>query len=123
MALWWKALAWVPWSDVVRNAPQVVNGARKLWQSTGRSSARSGYVGGRSEVAGAHQNDLDALRTQVAELQEEMRQATLLITRLAEQQSEFVMELSRLRLRQSWVAAAAAIACAVAAWALWVAAH
>ncbi|MDB5964602.1 MAG: hypothetical protein JWQ72_1102, partial [Polaromonas sp.] len=37
MAIGWLAvLQWVPWSDVIKNAPKVAEAAKKLWNTTGK---------------------------------------------------------------------------------------
>ena len=35
---WLAVLQSVPWSDVIKNAPKVADGARKLWSSVGGKS-------------------------------------------------------------------------------------
>ena len=36
---WMTVLAAVPWTEVIKNAPKVAEGARKLWSSAGRKGA------------------------------------------------------------------------------------
>ena len=39
MALWLHVLKTVPWTQVIKNAPVVADGARKLWQAVGNKPA------------------------------------------------------------------------------------
>lgn len=105
MAIWWKALALVPWVDVVKNAPQVVEGARKLWQSVARRG------GGPDQAAptavpvpvGTDADAIGALSARVAELEREMKAASELIRSLAEQDGQLVAQVALLQRQRQWL--------------------
>ncbi|MCL2525355.1 MAG: hypothetical protein FWF20_11210 [Betaproteobacteria bacterium] len=120
MALGWMTiLRNVPWSDVIRNAPAVADGARKLW----RKAAGKGSEGGKSEeVADVDEQNpaaqLAALQKQVAALHEQMLASSEVIQALAEQNAQLIARNEIHRRRLLWLAAgnAAALLLALAAW-------
>lgn len=121
---WLTVLQAVPWSDVIRNAPKVADGAKKLWQNVGRAPAAS-TVDTVVVPEQTHDEALVALQAQVAaqqavlaELHGQMQSATELIKTLAEQNTELVRRAEALRARQRWLALATAMSAAVAVAAL-----
>jgi len=120
---WLKVLKAVPWSDVIAAAPQVANGARKLWDTVGRKQAAPGAMGAMGEDAimpaqamgedgvallAAHIEQQDVA---IAQMHSQLREASKLITELADQNAQLIakMEAARGRLQVVGVVAAAGL--------------
>lgn len=117
---WLKVLKAVPWSDVIAAAPQVANGARKLWDTVGRKQGAPGPMGegaimpaqamGDDGVAllAAHIEQQDVA---IAQMHNQLREASKLITELADQNAQLIakMEAARGRLQVVGVIAAAGL--------------
>lgn len=116
MALgWMTVLKLVPWTEVIRNAPAVVDGARKLWPTVGSRHPQPA-AGGDTQVTPAARGaagdgaDPVALQQRLAEteaavgqLQAQMQASSELIKALAEQNAELVRRVEMNRLRVSWL--------------------
>lgn len=126
---WMTALKMVPWSDVIENAPTLVNGARKLMSRTKREqpAEETAVTPARpsddpaerlAQLAHAHEEAL----ARVASLEAEARETATLIKSLAEQQQTMIDAISIMRRRAHallGVALVLAVACvALAATAL-----
>ena len=123
---WLTVLQAVPWSDVIRNAPKVADGAKKLWSTVAGQPAQAPVDAGtparsrddRSpEVLQAR---IDALDATVADLHGQLLASAELIRELAEQNTQMVrrVELNRVRaVRLTW--ALAGVALVAVAGAIW----
>lgn len=121
MAIGWiTILQNVPWTDVIRNAPAVAEGAKKLWRKVGGK-------GGEGESAGTAPNatveqtpdaQLAALQERVDELHGQMVASSELIRALAEQNAQLIARIETNRRRLLWLALGnvAALLLALAAW-------
>lgn len=114
MAGWLTALKLVPWGDVVKSAPQIAEGARRLWQSVGTPRRPKPTV---EEVpvavAGNEAQAITALTGRVAQLERELAEATGLIHSMAEQDKQLVGQIAQLQRRlraQAWALAALGVA-------------
>lgn len=104
---WLTILQNVPWSDVISNAPKVADGAKKLWNATTKkTAAQKSPATDASSISPAEpqtnavlQERLAALEATTAELHEQMRASSELITALAEQNAQLIkrLELNRRR--------------------------
>ncbi len=115
---WLTVLQAVPWSDVIRNAPKVADGAKKLWSTVAGQPAQAPVDAGtlarsrddRSpEVLQAR---IDALDATVADLHGQLLASAELIRELAEQNTQMVrrVELNRVRaVRLTWALAGVAL--------------
>jgi hypothetical protein len=103
MPVWLTALRLVPWGDVVKNAPQIADGARKLWQRVAKQKPPDAAPA-LSTSPGASE-PLAALQARVIELEKEMRASSELIQSLAEQNTQLVAQVAQLLRRQRWLAA------------------
>jgi hypothetical protein len=83
---WLTVLQSVPWTDVIKNAPKVAEGAKKL---LGRTSGKKPEP----QVA-------------VAELQAQLLDCSQLIKALAEQNAQLVARIEANRVRTLWLSAA-----------------
>lgn len=108
---WLTVLQSVPWTDVIRNAPKVADGARKLWQRVARRTPAAGAASpaGASLVPADDAVRLAALEAAVADLHEQMLASSDLIRALAEQNTQLIgrLETQERRLHRLGRAAAA----------------
>lgn len=109
MALGWlTVLQMVPWSDVIKNAPKVADGAKKLWNAVGKkplpaAPADSGagvQLSPEGQAIAALQSHVLALESATHELHEQMLASSELIKALAEQNTQLIRraEVHRVRL-------------------------
>jgi hypothetical protein len=110
---WLTVLQSVPWSDVVRNAPKVAAGAKKLWDNVANKSAAnpdvaadgSGLAPGPATLEGLQQQVL-SLQAASAHLQQRLIESSDLIGTLAEQNAQLIQGIQVLRRRLFWQGAA-----------------
>lgn len=110
MALPWSTLVKaIPWSDVIAKAPDLAQGARKLWQKA--AGQRQGDV---EAPPGASDGDtrLAGLEARLAELGARQQEITELLAALATQNAELVTTADTLRrqLRRLWISVGVAAA-------------
>jgi coenzyme F420-reducing hydrogenase alpha subunit len=123
---WMTVLQSVPWADVIRNAPKVAEGARKLWNTVGKNApvpevaAPGGALTPEAQAYTRVERRAAALEAEVATLREQMVATSELIQALAEQNTQLIQRVEANRVRVAWLSAAAALAAltAVAALAL-----
>lgn len=117
MALpWLKVLKAVPWSDVIAAAPQVANGARKLWDTVGRKPSPSAQPDLTEAMAHLPPEEDVVLLAQrlgqhemtLAQLQGQVRDASRLITELADQNAQLIARVDAARERLTLVGFVAA---------------
>ena len=126
---WLTVLQSVPWSEVVRNAPKVAAGAKKLW----------GSVANKDEDGVDHTADLEAqsrqppehlslgnlqaqiatLQSVAAELQQRLTESTGLITALAEQNAQLIQRIEAMRKRTARFGAALVLVGIASGAAIW----
>lgn len=115
---WLKVLKAVPWSEVIAAAPQVANGARRLWDTVGRKggpapgfddAAVASMPVGEDGMAllAAHIEQQDAT---IAQMHGQLREASKLIAELADQNAQLIakMEAARGKIQVVGLIAAAA---------------
>lgn len=111
---WLTILKSVPWTEVIRNAPKVAEGARKLWNAVGKQRAADEAADAAAPPAASHEpHTLEALEARVAALEAavsdlhgQMFASSELIKELAEQNAQFVKRIEANRKRTFWLAAA-----------------
>lgn len=114
---WLVVLQAVPWTDVIKNAPKVADGAKKLWSTVSKKSPAQNTTGDRAE--GAHANSaesiallqarLKAMEIAVSELHNQMLASSELIKTLAEQNAQLIRRIEENRNRLVWLAGITAI--------------
>jgi hypothetical protein len=111
MAGWLTALKLVPWGEVVKSAPQIAEGARKLWQSVGAGQRRpkTAPEDVPVAVAGNEVQAIAALTGRIAQLERELAEASGLIHSMAEQDKQLVGQVAQLQQRLRLQAAALAV--------------
>jgi len=127
---WLTVLQSVPWSDVIKNAPKVADGARKLWQSVGKKPLAAAAAPASTTAANSHEasaltaleSRARALESAIADLQAQMLASSELIKALAEQNTQLIERLESNRRRWGWLAigvgaaAVTALAALTVAW-------
>ncbi|MBE7460150.1 MAG: hypothetical protein HS112_06465 [Zoogloeaceae bacterium] len=111
---WLTILKSVPWTEVIRNAPKVAEGARKLWNAVGKQRAADEAADAAAPPAASHEpHTLEALEARVAALEAavsdlhgQMFASSELIKELAEQNAQFVKRIEANRKRMFWLGAA-----------------
>ena len=113
MAIGWIAvLKLVPWGDVIKNAPVIADGAKKLWDRVGRKplvdegAAPSGFdlaaTGSNQDVLTTMQARLADAERSIGQLHEQMQASSALIKALAEQNAELIQRVDINRKRTLW---------------------
>ena len=104
---WLTVLQLVPWSDVIKNAPKVADGAKKLWHTVGNkpppppeAPATAVQPSPTGQAIAALQARLLSLESATQDLHEQMFASSELIKALAEQNTQLIRraETNRLRL-------------------------
>lgn len=119
---WFTVLAAVPWKQVIENAPQVADGAKKLWNAVAKKPA--------ARDAGEPETGLDltaearsiagmasriaALEAETADLHAQMLASSELIKTLAEQNAQLVERIETNRVRVLWLSAVLVVVSALA---------
>ena len=126
---WITVLKAVPWGDVISNAPVVVDGARKLWNTVGRkvgrdaeASAPAAPPGGEAPAAPLDtatelarlQARLHANDTRLEALHDQMITSSELIKALAEQNGQLIARIDTMRRRGAWLAVGLVVTLVVA---------
>jgi hypothetical protein len=88
---WVTVLQLVPWTEVIRNAPAVLDSARKLWDAAARRSGKA-EPGASVQVAATTSPEarIAALEATVAGLNEQVLASSTLIKELAEQNANLI---------------------------------
>jgi hypothetical protein len=94
---WVTVLAAVPWTDVIRNAPKVAEGAKKLWGSVSRKDGASTRVAATHDAGPTAR--IEALEAAVDELSRQMQASAELIKALAEQNAQLIRRIESNRRR------------------------
>ncbi|MFC5510179.1 hypothetical protein ACFPOU_03430 [Massilia jejuensis] len=121
-AAWLKVLKSVPWGEVIQAAPQVANSARRLWDTVGRKGAPMPNTDLDEAVAHMPLDDgLAMLAAQVeqqevalAQLHGQVREASKVITELADQNAQLIAKLQAARERLTVIGVVAAFSGVVA---------
>lgn len=123
MAIWFTVLKAVPWSEVIRNAPKLADGAKRLWNAVATSSP--------PEIPAVHEEkpslppdaraiaELEArvasAEAAMSELRTQMLASSEIIRGLAEQNTQLIKRIQTNRMHVLWLAAAVAVVAIVAA--------
>ncbi len=124
---WLTVLQSVPWSDVVRNAPKVAAGAKKLWGSVANKDGvdHAAELEAQSRQPPEHltlgnlQAQIATLQSVVGELQQRLTESTGLITALAEQNAQLIQRIEAMRKRTARFGAALVLVAIASGAALW----
>lgn len=113
---WLTVLQNVPWTDLLRNAPQIADGAKKLWKSVSRTAAddaatqpltRGSTPAPHAELAA----QVRTLEVRLADLHQQMVESSALIQSLADQNAQLIARIDADRRRaRRWIALLAVLA-------------
>jgi len=113
---WWSVLKTVPWSDVLRAAPQVASGARRLWDTVNREEGAMAADDPGQDAYAREEDIFGALVARVEhnegvliDLHNQMRSASELIANLADQNAQLIAKVDAQRTRIAWLSAAAGL--------------
>ena len=95
---WLVVLQAVPWTEVIKNAPKVAEGAKRLWSAVGKKPPviEPQVAGSEESFADEHQvlpelqTRLTALELAITELHNQMLASSELIKTLAEQNTQLI---------------------------------
>lgn len=109
---WMTVLQSVPWGEVVSNAPKIAAGARKLWKAVAARPAgtREAAVppadmlnlSPEAQGVALLQTRVDALEAAAAQLHNQLAESSGLVAALAEQNTQLVARLEKMRVRIIW---------------------
>ena len=117
---WLTVLQSVPWSDVVRNAPKVAAGAKKLWDNVAhKGPAQQGPADSATAVETeptllSLKADVIALRAGSMLLQQQLAESSAMVSELAEQNTQLIAGMEALRRKQKRMLWALLVVAAVA---------
>jgi 2-C-methyl-D-erythritol 4-phosphate cytidylyltransferase len=107
----------VPWGDVIKSAPVVAEGAKKLWDTVGKDKTAAAQTPQRIDqapLADGSNARLAAAEAEIATLHEQMQASSALIKALADQNAELVQRVESNRRRLLWLVAGVAVFAAIA---------
>lgn len=106
----------VPWSDVIRHAPKVAEGARKLWDRARGKAVEPEPVPASPPAMTAEQQALAtleartaALQTAVLDLQSQMAESSALIKELADLNEQMIQHVQAQDRRLWWLGVASVV--------------
>ena len=115
---WWTVLRTGPWNEVISAAPQVANGARRLWDTVNRNrqGMPDGPMGMAPEMAGQEDDVFDVLirsvernDAEITDLRNQMRSASEIIANLADQNAQLIAKVDAQRQKMTWMGVTAAL--------------
>lgn len=89
----WSALfSAIPWTDVIAKAPELAQGARKLWQKVGKREATPPAPPEKTPASSAPSlgERIDALDTRLADVGARQQESAELLAALATQNAELI---------------------------------
>jgi hypothetical protein len=117
---WLTVLKSVPWSDVISNAPVVVDGAKKLWGTVSRQPVRQAPAApAHSPASQTLEGRIGALEATLTEQRAQLVASSELIKALADQNAQLISRIDTHRRVMVWLALAAAVATLAGASGLW----
>jgi hypothetical protein len=119
---WLTVLKAVPWSEVIHNAPGVVDGAKKLWGTVARQpqpAAASSSAEPASNPIAVLEGRVNALEAALADQHAQLLASSELIKALADQNAQLIGRIDALRRMLMWLGAAGAVIALAAASGLW----
>jgi hypothetical protein len=123
---WLTVLQSVPWTDVLKNAPKVAEGAKKLWNSVGKKPpdaalpepALPASSPPEAQAVAALELRVGGMAAAIADLHAQMLASSELIKALAEQNAQLIKRIESNRVRWLWLAGAVVVASILAVGAL-----
>ena len=107
---WIAVLQSVPWTEVIKNAPKVADGAKKLWNTIGKkppvpdadAADDQSDISPEAKTISTMQVKLAAMEASVADLHEQMLASSEIIKSLADQNTQLItrVEMNRIQVRR-----------------------
>ncbi len=124
MAIGWLTVLMkgVPWTDVIHNAPVVVDGARKLWGAVSRQPQRSAAPvppAASDSPTAQLESRISTLEAALADQHAQLLQSSELIKALADQNAQLIGRIGAQRRVLMWFGVAGGVIALLAAWSLW----
>lgn len=106
-----SVLKMVPWGEVISKAPEIADGAKKLWKAVGKKQApaETPTEATPSELSpevlslASLQTQLAAAEARITDLHTQMLESTELIEALADQNTELIKSLEVNRIKIQWM--------------------
>src|SRR5687767_1217037 len=115
---WLTVLKAVPWSEVIHNAPVVVDGAKKLWGTVSRQpqpGATPPTAQPASNPIAVLEGRVNALEAALADQHAQLLASSELIRALADQNAQLIGRIDALRRMLMWLGAAGVLVALAAA--------
>lgn len=104
----WSALfSAIPWGEVIARAPEVAQGARKLWQKVGKREAPTGAPAPAPAIT--PEARIAELESQLLTVTRRQQESAELLASLAEQNADLVRATEELRARVRQLGIASAV--------------
>jgi hypothetical protein len=120
---WLTVLKAVPWSEVIHNAPVVVDGAKKLWGTVSRQPQPAAPAPSKAERPANPlpllEGRIDALEAALADQHAQLLASSELIKALADQNAQLIDRIDALRRMLLWLGSAGVLIALAAATGLW----
>jgi len=108
---WLVVLQSVPWTDVIRNAPKVADGAKKLWSTVSKkapaqkmpSEEVEAPLASESQSIAILQKHVASMEAAITDLHSQMLASSELIKTLAEQNTQLIERVEVNRIRVMWL--------------------
>ncbi len=115
---WLVVLQSVPWTEVMKNAPKVADGAKKLWNVIVTKKPPSPRaipptaqptLSPKDQVIATLQSQVAALELETVDLHNQMLASSELIKALAEQNTQLIQRIQANRIHLLWLAGAVVV--------------
>lgn len=116
---WLTVLKSVPWSQVISNAPVVVDGAKKLWGTVSRQPVRQPAAPAQAGALHTLEGRVAALESALAEQHAQLVTSSELIKALADQNAQLIGRIDTHRRALVWLALSTIVAVLIGASGLW----
>lgn len=106
VAGWLTVLTSVPWSEVIKNAPKVVDGSKKFWNAVAKKThLKEISVSENNQSIVPESSTIASLEASVSDLQAQMLASSELIKTLAEQNTQLIKRIETNRVHVLWLSA------------------
>ena len=120
---WMTVLQSVPWGEVVSNAPKIAAGAKKLWKSVATKPAPASddaptarqnlHLSPDQQALASLRLRIESLEAATAELHGQLTESSALVAALAEQNTQLIARVDKMRRRMVWIGGALSVGLAL----------
>lgn len=112
-----SVLKMVPWGEVISKAPEIADGAKKLWKAVAKKTlasetpteAQPSELSPEALSLASLQTQLTAAEARITDLHTQMLESTELIEALADQNAQLIKRLEVNRIRTLWLTGVVAL--------------